>query len=141
LQVAFEESLFPLGLLVPNVPIPTLVFTQATLSLQLLTSHLASSKLSLLGVPVLREGNIIRLSRMLLDAAQACSGIRSLMSLVILAAIYGHFAEPRLLLRGLLAPAAIPIAVVPRDLSCKSLQSFPGSFRWQCIGRVAAADV
>jgi len=108
----FREVLFPWGCLFLMVPIPTIVFSNITLPLQLLASKLASYALAFLGVPVLRYGNIISLPALPLEVAEACSGIRSLMSLVTLAVIYGYFTEPRLLLRGLLALAAIPIAVV-----------------------------
>ena len=112
----FRVLLFPWVCLFLMVPIPTVVFTQVTLPLQLLSSHLAASTLSLLGVPVLREGNIIRLPTMVLEVAEACSGIRSLMSLFTLAVIYGYFAEPRLVGRLMLALAAIPIAVAANGL-------------------------
>jgi exosortase len=112
----FREVLFPWGCLFLMVPIPTIVFSQITLPLQLLASKLAGHTLAFLGVPVLRNGNIIGLAAMSLEVAEACSGIRSLMSLITLAVIYGYFAEPRPLLRGLLALAAIPIAVAANAL-------------------------
>ncbi len=108
--------LFPWALLFLMVPIPKIVLNTVTLPLQSLASQLASSLLSLLGVPVLREGNIIHLTEMALEVAEACSGIRSLMSLVTLAIMYGYFAESRLLPRVLLALAAVPIAVAANGL-------------------------
>jgi exosortase len=104
--------LFPWAFLLLMIPIPTILLNQIALPLQLLASRVASSVLPLFGVPVLREGNILNLSVMTLEVAEACSGIRSLMSLVTLAIIYGYFAERRVSLRVLLALAAVPIAVV-----------------------------
>jgi exosortase len=112
----FRAVLFPWACLFLMVPIPTIVFSQITLPLQLVASKLASTVLAFLGVPVLRHGNIITLPAMALEVAEACSGIRSLMSLITLAVIYGYFTESRLLLRGLLALAAIPIAVAANAL-------------------------
>ena len=112
----FRALLFPWGCLFLMVPIPSIVFGQITLPLQLLASRLAAYALALLGVPVLRDGNIITLPAMSLEVAEACSGIRSLMSLITLAVIYGYFTESRLLLRGLLVVAAIPIAVAANGL-------------------------
>jgi len=112
----FRALLFPWGCLFLMVPIPSIVFSQITLPLQLLASKLAGYALALLGVPVLRSGNIITLPAMSLEVAEACSGIRSLMSLITLAVIYGYFTESRLLLRGLLVVAAIPIAVAANGL-------------------------
>ena len=93
------------------VPIPAIIFNQITFPLQLLASWVASIVLPLARVPVLREGNIINLPAMPLEVAEACSGIRSLMSLATLAIIYGSLMEKRTLIRVVLAFASIPIAV------------------------------
>ena len=72
---------------------------------------MAATLLSLTGVPVLREGNVIVLSVMPLEVAEACSGIRSLLSLVTLAIIYGYLMDHRKWVRVVLALSAVPIAV------------------------------
>jgi exosortase len=112
----FRAMLFPWAFLFFMIPIPAIIFNQVAFPLQFLAARLASSLLDLFGVPVLREGNIIQLPAMALEVAQACSGIRSLMSLGALAVIYGYFLETRNLPRILLALAAIPIAVVANAL-------------------------
>lgn len=112
----FRALLFPWAFLFLMIPIPALIFNQITLPLQLLASRLASSILPVLGVPVLREGNVIVLPAMPLEVAEACSGIRSLMSLGALAIIYGYLLESRNLIRVLLLIAAVPIAVAANAL-------------------------
>jgi exosortase/archaeosortase family protein len=77
----------------------------------LLASKLASGLLPLFGVPVLREGNVIELPLMNLEVAEACSGIRSLMSLFTLSVFYGYFMEKSVWRRTLLVLASIPIAI------------------------------
>jgi len=108
--------IFPLCFLFLMIPIPAIVFSQITLPLQMLASKLAAGTLPICGVPVLREGNIINLPAMPLEVAQACSGIRSLMSLTTLAIMYGYLVEPRVWVRVALAVASIPIAVVANGL-------------------------
>jgi len=108
----FRALLFPLAFLILMIPIPTILFNQITFPLQILASKLAAWFLPLLGVPVLREGNIINLPAMPLEVADACSGIRSLMTLTTLTIMYGYLLESRVLIRVLLAIAAIPIAVI-----------------------------
>ena len=108
--------LFPWLFLLLMIPIPTIVFNQITFPLQLLASRAAAYILPLLGVPVLREGNIIQLPAMALEVAEACSGIRSLMSLTTLAIIYGYLLEPRVWVRVVLALGSIPIAVIANSL-------------------------
>ncbi len=107
----FRAVLFPWAFLLLMIPVPAIVFNQITFPLQLLASKVASTTLPWMGVPVLREGNVIILPAMALEVAEACSGIRSLMSLATLAIIYGYLMERRVSIRVLLAIASIPIAV------------------------------
>ncbi len=93
------------------VPIPVIVFNEIAFPLQLFASRIASSLLELLQVPVLREGNVIVLPSMSLDVVEACSGIRSLMSLITLAVFYGLLAERRHWMRWLLVVLSIPVAL------------------------------
>jgi exosortase D (VPLPA-CTERM-specific) len=112
----FRALLFPWAFLVLMIPIPAIVFNQITFPLQLLASKIASTILPWLGVPVLREGNVIVLAAMRLEVADACSGIRSLMSLATLAVIYGYLMERNNAVRVLLALASLPIAVAANSL-------------------------
>ena len=107
----FRAVLFPWAFLFLMIPIPAIIFNQITFPLQLLASKVAAVALPPLGVPVLREGNVIQLPAMALEVAEACSGIRSLMSLATLAVIYGYMMETRRPIRIALAIASIPIAV------------------------------
>jgi exosortase len=106
-----RELRFPLLVLVLAIPFPAILFNRITFPLQLLASRIASDILPLLGVPTLHEGNVIELPVMKLEVAEACSGIRSLMSLFTLAVFYGYFLERTTKRRVILALASIPIAV------------------------------
>jgi len=112
----FRALIFPWAFLFLMIPIPAIIFNNIAFPLQLLASKLASATLSLLGVPVFREGNVINLPAMSLEVVEACSGIRSLMSLGTLAVIYGYFLESGAWRRVLLAVSAIPIAVAANSL-------------------------
>ncbi len=112
----FRATLFPWAFLILMIPIPVIIFNQITFPLQLLASRVAAGILPLLGVPILREGNVINLPSMALEVAEACSGIRSLMSLVTLAIIYGYLMERRIWVRCLLAVASVPIAVIANSV-------------------------
>ena len=106
-----KQLRFTLFVLLLAIPFPAVVFNQLTFPLQLMASEMASSLLPLAGVPVLREGNVIHLPSMELEVAEACSGIRSLMSLFTIAVIYGYFLERTTARRVVLALASLPIAV------------------------------
>ena len=112
----FRALLFPWAFLFLMIPIPTIVFNLVTFPLQLLAAKVASTILPWMGVPVLREGNVIVLAAERLEVAEACSGIRSLMSLATLAVIYGYLMERKIALRVVLALASIPIAVAANSL-------------------------
>jgi len=112
----FRATLFPWATLFLMVPIPAIIFNQVAFPLQLLASRFAGELLELAGVPVLREGNVIQLPSMTLEVVEACSGIRSLVSLATLAVIYGYFLEPRIVRRVILVLAAVPIAVIANGL-------------------------
>jgi exosortase len=106
------ELAFPLVLLLFMVPLPSVVYNRITFPLQLLASQLADSALTLFAVPVLREGNILELPNQKLSVVEACSGIRSLLSLTFLSLVFGYFFEDRRWLRALLLLATVPIAIV-----------------------------
>jgi exosortase len=102
---------FALFVLLLAIPLPAVLYNQITFPLQLRASQFASDILPMFRVPVLQEGNIIQLPALSLEVAEACSGIRSLMSLFTVAVIYGYFLEKKTWRRWVLALSALPIAV------------------------------
>ena len=103
---------FPIGFLLLMIPLPAIVFNQVAFPLQILASQLGEMVISASGVPVLREGNVLLLPGRALEVAEACSGIRSLISLFMLAVVLGYFTERRAGPRIAIAIAAVPIAVI-----------------------------
>lgn len=107
----FRAVLFPWACLLLMIPIPTILFNQITFPLQLLVSQVSAEVLRWVGVPLVLQGNILKLATGPLDVAEACSGIRSLTSLLTLSIIYGYLLEKRLWVRWFLALASVPIAI------------------------------
>jgi len=103
---------FPIGFLLLMIPIPAILFNQVAFPLQLLASRFGEAALGAFGIPVLREGNVITLSHMTLEVVEACAGIRSLVSLLTLAIVYGYVMEQRTWVRVAVALSAIPVAIV-----------------------------
>ena len=103
---------FPLAYLMWMIPIPVIIYNQITFPLQLLASRLAATCLEFVRVPVLRDGNVLVLSNYSLEVVEACSGIRSLMTLMALAVAYGYLASPRRWVRYVLAAFMVPIAII-----------------------------
>jgi exosortase len=103
---------FPLLLLCFMVPLPALIYNSLTFPLQMLATQIAAATLSLLDIPVLRQGNILQLPSGPLSVVEACSGIRSLLSLTFLSLVYGYFFEKSRNIRIWLLVATIPIAIL-----------------------------
>ena len=103
---------FPLFLLCFMIPIPAVIYSAATFKLQILASKLADDALTLLQIPVLREGNVLELPNQKLSVVEACSGIRSLLSLTFLSLVYGYFFEKKTWLRVVLFCSTVPIAII-----------------------------
>jgi exosortase len=108
----FRVLAFPIAFLLLMVPLPAIVFNQIAFPLQLLASNVGEAAIAAAGVPVLREGNVLQLPTRTLEVAEACSGIRSLVSLTMLGIVLGYFTERRTPERIVLALAAVPIAIV-----------------------------
>jgi exosortase len=108
-----RELLFPLALLPFMIPIPSVVYNQITFPLQLFASRVAENVLySVFNIAVLREGNVLILASQRLDVAEACSGIRSLLSLTFLALVYAYFFDSKVWMRWVLFLCVIPIAII-----------------------------
>jgi exosortase len=119
---------FPLFLLTFMFPIPAIAYARVTLPLQLFASSVAETILSSLGVPVLRDGNVLELASQRLSVVEACSGIRSLISLAFLALVYAYFFDRRTWMRGVLLAATIPIAIAA-NAARVTLMGLMGEFR------------
>jgi exosortase len=102
---------FPLALLLFMIPIPQILYARLTLSLQMLASELGETLIGWMGIPVIRTGNLLQLPSQTLDIADACSGIRSLLSLAFLSLVYAYFTDKRPWMRWALLIATIPIAI------------------------------
>lgn len=102
---------FPLLLLLFMIPIPAIIYASLTLKLQTLASQLGELMITAMGIPVLRAGNTLQLPSQTLDVAEACSGIRSLLSLAFLSLVYAYFTDKRVWMRWALLAATVPIAI------------------------------
>lgn len=107
---------FPLSLLLFTFPIPSTLYSELTQPLQLLASRLSESALELLGFSVLREGNVLHMTFMSLSVVEACSGLRSLVTLSFFCLVYAYFFETVNWLRTVIVVLAIPSAILVNAL-------------------------
>lgn len=106
-----QALLLPLLLLPFMIPIPQIIYARLTLGLQILASQLGEMLIGWMGIPVIRSGNLLELPSQTLDIVDACSGIRSLLSLLFLSQVYAYFTEKRIWMRWTLLVATVPIAI------------------------------
>jgi exosortase len=107
---------FPVAFLLCMVPLPYVVYYQATFPLQVESSRWAAALLGFAGLPVVREGNILNLEGYSLEVVTACSGLRSIMALGTIALFLTDFITRSRVSKAILVAMAIPIAVVANVL-------------------------
>jgi exosortase len=108
----FRAVLFPLAFLFFMVPLPGVVFYAVTFPLQRLAAEQAAWTLDALGIPVLLDGNVIHLAQLSLGVTEACSGIRSLISLFAGAAAWAYLLLPAGWAMAIFVAATVPITIV-----------------------------
>lgn len=108
--MALKELATPILLLLVIIPIPNQLYSMATLPLQLKVSQVSEVIIRLLGIPVLREGNIIQIPDKSFQIVEACSGMRSIITLITLSLIMGYYMLTRTFSKGLLLVMSVPVA-------------------------------
>ena len=103
---------FPLLFFLFMVPMPGIFFYAITARLQTLAAESGASVLDLLGVPILLDGNVMHLSRLTLGVTEACSGIRSLITLVALGVAWAYLMLPKRWMQIVLVVAVLPITIL-----------------------------
>jgi exosortase len=107
----FRATIYPLSLLFLMIPVPSQIYAALTLPLQIFVTKVTVWLVNLTGAPVFRDGNVIHLTERTFEVVQACSGLRSIMTLITLAAVLGFFTLKSSLQRGVLIASGIPIAI------------------------------
>jgi exosortase len=105
----------PLVFLAIAVPLPALVANAITVPLQLTASRVAEASLTTMGVAVFRDGNVLELPSTALEVAEACSGLRSIVSLAAISVLLAWM-EPSFPRRLAIVAASLPIAIVVNGL-------------------------
>ena len=116
---------FPLILLVLMVPLPAVIIKNLTFPLQMFSSILAANFLHLIGIPVVRLGNVLDLGIRQLQVVAACSGLRYILSLTALGIIYCYFYQRRVWKVVILILSLVPAAIFANALRVAGMAIFP----------------
>jgi exosortase A len=108
----FRALIFPLMFLLLMIPLPAIIFNQIAFPLQIFASRTGEFVIRSADIPVFREGNVLVLANTSLEVAEACSGIRSLISLLTLGIVFGYFTDRRGWVRTIIALSTIPVAII-----------------------------
>ena len=103
---------FPLAVLIFMVPVPGTLYGMVALPMQLFATKVSVGLLQFTSLPVSYDGNIIRVGTAMLEVAEACSGLRSLMSFVMISILFAHLTNVRRLKKAVIVAVSVPIAVV-----------------------------
>lgn len=109
-------ALFPIGFLMFAIPVPYVIYYSLSFPLQQLAARVASMALVTIGVPAVRVGNSIELPGHTLEVAEACSGLRSLVSLLALGALFARFSQEQAWKRWFLFGCTVPVAIAGNAL-------------------------
>lgn len=106
-----EKIWFELTFLIFMIPIPYVIYYTATFPLQLLASKITATILTFIGLDIVRQGNILHIPGYSLEVAEACSGMRSIVSLLALGALYAQMTQPNTARKIILFLSTIPLAI------------------------------
>ncbi len=105
------KLLVPVFYLLFMIPLPAIIWNKIAFPMQLFSTKLTEQVVQSIGIPVFREGNILHLSQTTLEVIDACSGLRSLITMFALSAALAWFARYSTTRKWLLFFMAAPIAV------------------------------
>ena len=107
-----RDLAIPILLLLMLIPVPNQILSMLTASLQLWISNISSDISHLLSVPLYQEGNVLHLPDKSFFVVEACSGIRSLISMTTVSLILGYFMLNTITAMILLFILSIPVAII-----------------------------
>src|ERR1700730_17437985 len=107
-----RHLLFPIAWLIFMIPLPAIIFYSITFPLQLLASRMASGLLDVLRITNLREGNVMYFPHYTIGVVEACSGIRSLITLLAFAVLLGYIRSMQIWAQVVLAACTVPVALI-----------------------------
>jgi len=107
-----KKTSVPIWYLVLAIPVPYVIYYAVAFPLQIWATKITTILLHLLGMPSIRQGNVIHLPSYSLEVVEACSGLRSLVSLLALSGVYAYLTQKTALKKLILFISAVPIALV-----------------------------
>ncbi|MCK4537991.1 MAG: exosortase/archaeosortase family protein [Candidatus Krumholzibacteria bacterium] len=102
---------FPVLFLLMMVPLPYIIYFKMTFPMQILSARLSSAILRAIGVSVIRKGNILMLPGYTLEVVAACSGLRSLMTMITLSMVFAYFSSLGKTKKIILVACSVPVAI------------------------------
>lgn len=115
-KTIFRLLLFPLVFLIFMIPLPNVIIIAISFKMKMLAAQIACGAVSMMGIPIIRDGSTIYLPAGSLVVGDPCSGLKSLISLVALGVVFTQFTNARAFKKNILCLSAIPIAIISNVL-------------------------
>jgi exosortase len=112
----FRQTAFPILFLLFMIPVPEAIVNLVSLPLQLFATEVSTSLIQTFAIPAYREGNMVYFVNTQLEVAEACSGIRSLVSLAMIAVIFAHLLKKGWGISSILLLSAVPFSILANIL-------------------------
>jgi exosortase len=107
-----RRVIFAFAYLILMVPLPYLLYDAVAFPLRLVAAEIATWGIRLFGIPVYLEGNVIHLPNLVMNVVDACSGIRSLISLLAVGVILAYLILPKRWIKVVVVLLVPPVAVL-----------------------------
>ncbi len=111
-----RKLLFPIAFLIFMVPIPLVMIANISLKMKLFVAQAATIIVNRLSIPAVRDGSMILMRNSYIEVGAPCSGLKSLISLLALSAVFAYLIRGSYLKKSILFLAAVPIAILSNML-------------------------
>jgi exosortase len=111
-----EEVLFPVVFLAFMVPLPLTAVIDISFPLKIFSAHMATVMLNVMNIPAVQQGSFIRMAHAEVVVEDVCSGLRSLIALMALGALFAYWMKSGKVQKTLLFFSSIPIALITNML-------------------------
>lgn len=112
----WKTVMFPVMFLTFMIPLPLVLVVNTSFQLKMFSASMAAALLNVINIPAEQQGSFIRMSHATVVVEDVCSGLRSLIALLALGALFAYWLKSGKLKKTILFLSSIPVALVANTL-------------------------